>query len=167
MSCDSKAKIKKPDDLIPPKQMEDLLFDMYVANGAVSVPNLNGEKNVNYMHLVYKKYQIDSVRFAESSLYYTSRVNDQERILRNVKVRLDELREKYRKEQDNTTVLQPNNESNTINKKKQNKTKQNKNTINEINKENIKEILDFYNSTFNKNLIFFLANLMYSIRTLQ
>jgi len=100
MSCDSKAKIKKPDDLIPPKQMEDLLFDMYVANGAVSVPNLNGEKNVNYMHLVYKKYQIDSVRFAESSLYYTSRVNDQERILRNVKVRLDELREKYRKEQD-------------------------------------------------------------------
>ena len=100
LSCDSKAKIKKPDDLIPPKQMEDLLFEMYLANGAVSVPNLNGEKNVNYMHLVYKKYQIDSVRFAESSLYYTSRVNDQERILRNVKVRLDELREKYRKEQD-------------------------------------------------------------------
>jgi hypothetical protein len=54
---------------------------------------------------------------------------------------------------EDTNVLQPNNESNTINKKKQNKTKQNKNTINEINKENIKEILDFYNSTFNKNLI--------------
>jgi hypothetical protein len=100
LSCDSKAKIQKPDDLIPPEQMEDLLFDMYVANGAVSVPNLNGEKNVNYMHLVYKKYQIDSVRFAESTLYYTSRVNDQERILRNVKVRLDELSKKYRIEQD-------------------------------------------------------------------
>jgi len=100
LSCDSKAKIKRPDDLIAPDQMENLLYDMYVANGAVSVPNLNGEKNVNYMHLIYKKYQIDSVRFAESSLYYTSRVDDQERILRNVKTRLDELREKYRKEQD-------------------------------------------------------------------
>jgi len=95
ISCNSKADIEKPEDLIPPDQMEDLLFDMYVANGAVSVPNLNGEKNVNYMHLVYQKYQIDSVRFAASNLYYTSRVNDYERIFRNVKVRLDTLREEY------------------------------------------------------------------------
>ncbi|MDZ7612489.1 MAG: DUF4296 domain-containing protein [Flavobacteriaceae bacterium] len=100
IGCNSKADIDKPEDLIPPDQMEDLLFDMYVANGAMSVPNLNGEKNVNYMHLVYQKYQIDSVRFAASNLYYTSRVNDYERIFRNVKVRLDELREEYNIEAD-------------------------------------------------------------------
>lgn len=103
LSCNSKADIEKPEDLIPPDQMEDLLFDMYVANGAVSVPNLNGEKNVNYMHLIYQKYQIDSLRFAASNLYYTSRVNDYERIFRNVKVRLDELREEYKIEQDSLT----------------------------------------------------------------
>lgn len=100
LSCNSKADIDKPEDLIPPDQMEDLLFDMYVANGASSIANLNGEKNVNYMHLVYQKYQIDSMRFAASNLYYTSRVNDYERIFRNVKVRLDELREEYKVEED-------------------------------------------------------------------
>lgn len=80
--------------------MEDLLYDMYVANGAVSVENVNKEKNINYMYFVSQKYQIDSVRFSISNDYYTSQVDEYSKILERVKTRLEEDRELVRFELD-------------------------------------------------------------------
>jgi hypothetical protein len=100
LACQGKTHIEKPENLIPPDVMENLLYDMYLANGAVSVENVNGEKNVKYMYFVSQKYQIDSVRFAISNDYYTSQVDEYSKILERVKTRLEEDRELYRFELD-------------------------------------------------------------------
>jgi hypothetical protein len=100
LACQGKTHIEKPENLIPPDVMEDLLYDMYVANGAVSVENVNEEKNINYMYFVSEKYQIDSVRFSISNDYYTSQVDEYSKILERVKTRLEEDRELVRFELD-------------------------------------------------------------------
>ena len=100
LACEGKTHIEKPENLIPPDVMEDLLYDMYVANGAVSVENVNKEKNINYMYFVSQKYQIDSVRFSISNDYYTSQVDEYSKILERVKTRLEEDRELVRFELD-------------------------------------------------------------------
>lgn len=100
LACEGKTHIEKPVNLIPPDVMEDLLYDMYVANGAVSVENVNKEKNINYMYFVSQKYQIDSVRFSISNDYYTSQVDEYSKILERVKTRLEEDRELVRFELD-------------------------------------------------------------------
>ncbi|MFD1314976.1 DUF4296 domain-containing protein [Namhaeicola litoreus] len=100
LACQGKTHIPKPENLIPPEKMENLLYDMYVANGAVSAENKNGDKNIKYMSFISLKYQIDSVQFAISNEYYTSQVDEYRRILENVKKRLEEDRELVRFEMD-------------------------------------------------------------------
>ncbi|MDP3358350.1 MAG: DUF4296 domain-containing protein [Lutibacter sp.] len=94
MACTSNTIIKKPDNLIPKNQMEDLITDMLIAAGAENIKNINLERNVNYFPLIFEKYGIDSTRFKESNYYYTSQIDDYEKILRKVDERLKALKEK-------------------------------------------------------------------------
>jgi len=100
ISCESKVKYEKPEDLIPKDQMIDLLYDMHLANGTAGVKNKNLEKNLNYMSLVFEKHQIDSTRFASSNLYYISNINEYEDIFEEVKIRLDTLKSEYKRRRD-------------------------------------------------------------------
>jgi len=100
LSCKSKIKFEKPDNLLSKEQMIDLLTDMHIANGASGINNINEEKNKQYMSLVYEKYNIDSVRFAESNMYYTANVNEYEQIFLEVEKRLEVLKKKYETESD-------------------------------------------------------------------
>lgn len=102
MACTSNTIIKKPDNLIPKNQMEDLITDMLIAAGAENIKNINLERNVNYFPLIFEKYGIDSTRFKESNYYYTSQIDDYEKILRKVDERLKALKEKL----DNEIKLQ-------------------------------------------------------------
>jgi hypothetical protein len=92
VACTSNTIYKKPEDLIPPDQMVDLLTDIYLANGAYSVTNKFGQNKVEYMPLVYEKYHIDSARFHHSNIYYMSRIDEYEAIYKEVKKRLIELK---------------------------------------------------------------------------
>ncbi|MDP2088472.1 MAG: DUF4296 domain-containing protein [Flavobacteriaceae bacterium] len=94
-ACTSNTIYKKPDNLISKKVMADILTDMYLAEGARSVHNKDLERSVDYMPLVYEKYQIDSIRFAESNFYYTTKIDDYEAILKTVDNRLKEMKIKY------------------------------------------------------------------------
>ncbi|GAB1308343.1 hypothetical protein KH5_10260 [Urechidicola sp. KH5] len=89
VSCTSNTIYEKPDDLIPQNEMVDLLYDIQIAFGAKSSRNINGDYGVNYMPLVYEKYQIDSARFASSSFYYSTRPDLYSKLMRNVKERLE------------------------------------------------------------------------------
>jgi hypothetical protein len=100
ISCVSKVKYDKPDDLIPKDQMVDLLYDIHLANGTSGVKNIRLEKNVNYMAMVFEKHKIDSIRFASSNLYYISNTNEYEDIFKEVKKRLESLRLDYQKKRD-------------------------------------------------------------------
>jgi hypothetical protein len=90
-SCTSNTIYKKPKDLIPKDTMTSLIVDMYIASSARNVKNINLEKKVNYMSLVYNKYKIDSIRFQESNTYYTSKYEEYELLIKDVKQRLKDI----------------------------------------------------------------------------
>lgn len=96
-SCTSNTIYKKPKNLLTKNEMVNIITDMYIAEGARSVHNLDLERSVDYMPLVYEKYKIDSVRFAESNFYYTTKIDDYEDILKMVENRLKEKKIKYEK----------------------------------------------------------------------
>jgi len=98
VACTSNTIMKKPDDLIPKDQMVDLITDMLLASAGENIKNIHLERKVNYYPLIFDKYQIDSTRFKESNIYYTSRIDDYDEILKKVEIRLKEIREKYEKE---------------------------------------------------------------------
>lgn len=102
IGCTSNTIMKKPDHLIPKKQMVDLLTDLVIASGAENIKNNDLQRNINYYPLVFKKYGIDSARFKESNYYYTSRIDDYEEILKEV----DERLKAFKKELDDQIKLQ-------------------------------------------------------------
>lgn len=97
-SCTSNTIYKKPENLIPRDKMVDILADMQLALGAKSIKNLDGNKNVEYMPLVYKKYGIDSVQFAESNFYYTSNIDEFNKVLRKTQQKLNKIKKQYETE---------------------------------------------------------------------
>lgn len=86
--CTSNTILKKPDNLISKKEMADVLTDMLLATGGKNIKNLNLERKVNYFPLVFEKHQIDSLQFQTSSVFYISRIDDYNDILKDVNQRL-------------------------------------------------------------------------------
>ena len=95
VSCTSNTIYKKPKDLIPKDSMVMLMQEMYVAASARNVKNKELQTKVNYMPLVYDKFKIDSLRFASSNLYYTSKIEIYNEIVEQVKNNLDTLKKQY------------------------------------------------------------------------
>jgi len=89
LSCESKTDYKKPADLIPKEQMINILMDMHLVNGISGVKSKEKIKTGDYMSVLYKKYQVDSGRFAASNLYYISNINEYEEMLEEVEKRLE------------------------------------------------------------------------------
>jgi len=88
VSCNSNTILKKPKDLIPKDEMVNILTDMLIATSAHRLKNKGLMRNINYFPLVFEKYQIDSTRFQTSNFYYTSKIDDYDAILKEVKARL-------------------------------------------------------------------------------
>ena len=90
-SCTSNTIYKEPENLIPKDSMIVLLVDMQLAVGARSGKNIDDKYGLNYMPLIYEKYKIDSTRFAESSFYYSTDIDNYTKILKEVKSRLQKF----------------------------------------------------------------------------
>lgn len=97
-ACTSKTIYKKPENLIPRDTMVALLSDIYLATSATELKTKKGKIHENYMPFVYNKYKIDSVRFLESNIYYTSLVSEYVDILKEAEKLLVEKRNIYEKE---------------------------------------------------------------------
>jgi len=100
LSCESKVNYEKPENLIPRETMIDLLYDMHLAVGTSNLKNKYGEKDRNYMSLVYEKYGVDSTRFAISNIYYTSQAVEYEEMFEEVERRLGILYDQFESERD-------------------------------------------------------------------
>jgi len=87
-SCTENSIIEKPKDLIPKDTMVLLLTDLFIAKSAFTEKNLNNNRKINYMPLVYNKYKIDSARFISSNLFYTSKFEEYELIYKEVNEKL-------------------------------------------------------------------------------
>lgn len=92
LSCTSNTIYKKPDDLIQKDLMIELIGQMQIANAARSTKNLNDERSIEYMALVYRKYGIDSARFARSNFYYSTKIDEYKKMMQSVKLDLEQLK---------------------------------------------------------------------------
>jgi len=105
-ACNSNTLVKKPKNLLTKELMIEIITDTYIAKAASTERNIMGDKHVNYHPLVYKKYQIDSVRFNSSLKYYISRINDSEKIFKAVEQKLEKqvtlLNKELKTEEKNT-----------------------------------------------------------------
>ena len=96
ISCTSNTIFKKPDDLIPKEEMVDLLTDIYLTAASKPYRNKLGERNIDYTFLVYEKYGIDSARFKASNHYYSTKIDEYEKIYLEVEKNLKTLNTKYK-----------------------------------------------------------------------
>ena len=105
VSCTSRTIYKKPDNLIGKQKMIDLWVDIYMANAAKSQKTIDFQKGVNYIPELMKKYGIDSAQFSESNIYYTSRIDEYEKMFLEVEKRLKELKKEYRPESELDSII--------------------------------------------------------------
>ncbi|CAA0150592.1 DUF4296 domain-containing protein [Tenacibaculum maritimum] len=98
VSCTSNTMYEKPKGLIPKDTMAYLLTDLFIAASARQEKNIYLKRRENYLPLVYQKFKIDSLRFYESNVYYTSKIEVYDEILKAVKRNVDTLQKKYEKE---------------------------------------------------------------------
>lgn len=95
LSCTSRTIYKKPENLIAKEKMITIWTDLYLAMGAKSVQTITLEKEKNYIPIVLEKYKIDSVQFSKSNIYYTSRIEEYEKMFQEVQKRLNDLKNIY------------------------------------------------------------------------
>lgn len=89
-ACTDSKQPKKPDNLISKTQMAELLYDLYVINGAKGVNRRTLETNgFNPDTYILTKYGVDSTQFADSNTYYTFDTDTYKTIVDNVKARLE------------------------------------------------------------------------------
>ncbi|NQX99584.1 MAG: DUF4296 domain-containing protein [Flavobacteriaceae bacterium] len=98
LSCTSNTIYKKPEDLISEDSMVVLLRDLYLATSAKNFKNKNLQRKFSYIPLVYEKHKIDSNRFQRSNLYYTSKIDLYEPMLKKVLASLEKDRSLYAKQ---------------------------------------------------------------------
>ena len=76
-----------PENLIDKEKMENIIFDIMILN-ASSGFDLKVDKNLLSDEFIYKKYNIDSLQFFESELYYSKNPRDHYEIYAKVKIRI-------------------------------------------------------------------------------
>lgn len=106
VSCTSKTTYKKPDDLLSKEKMINIWTDIYIARGARTVQTKDSLRNINYLPLVFEKYKIDSAQFSESNLYYTSRIDDYQKMFKEVKMKLEAEKEIYQPKSEMDSIME-------------------------------------------------------------
>ncbi len=108
LSCNDIKKPRKPDNLISRDKMSNIIADISLMNAAKGInKTLLEENDINPLNYIYKKYNIDSIQFAESNNYYAHDINKYEDIylkakegLEKQKAEITRLQEIERKEKD-------------------------------------------------------------------
>lgn len=86
--------IDKPDNLISKEKMADIYFDVSLWNAAKSTNmQVINDHSILPQEYIFKKYGIDSVQLAQSSIYYASQPNLHAEIFKDVEERLTTLKE--------------------------------------------------------------------------
>ena len=74
-ACSSNTIYKEPENLIPKDSMMMVIEDLIIASSSKHLNNKNNKNNINYLPLVKEAYKIDSTRFMQSNIYYTSKID--------------------------------------------------------------------------------------------
>ena len=93
--CTGVEKPVKPEKLISKSKMIDILTDAYLSNAARSINSKDiRDKGLQLDSLIFKKYQIDSLQFAQSNVYYATDLNVYAEIFQKVEVKLQAVKDK-------------------------------------------------------------------------
>jgi Domain of unknown function (DUF4296) len=98
VSCNNNSidRPKKPKNLIKKDKMADIIFDMSIFTAAKGVnKKLIERKGILPEAYVYKKYNIDSLQFAQSNEYYAYNLDSYEEIYDKVKQKLKKQKAYY------------------------------------------------------------------------
>ncbi|MGB5459162.1 MAG: DUF4296 domain-containing protein [Eudoraea sp.] len=96
-SCGEEV-IDKPVNLISKEKMIDILYDLAIIDAAKSTgPHAMENKNFVPMEFIYNKYEIDSMQFVSSDLYYASKPLEYEDIYEKLEDRIIRERERFQK----------------------------------------------------------------------
>ena len=94
-SCQDIKEIKKPDNLIPEDKMVEVLTELSLLNSAKNYnKRLLEESGVQPDEYLYSKYDIDSLKLAESTTYYAKKYDKFEGIYQKVKQNLETMKAK-------------------------------------------------------------------------
>lgn len=94
--CSELGKPKKPDNLIPEKDMVAILVDLAVLSSAKGVNKMTLQNNgISPEEYVYKTHKIDSLQFLNSNNYYAYKTENYEAILKRVEDSLKSLKSLY------------------------------------------------------------------------
>ncbi len=94
----SEEVIEKPENLIPKDQMVEILYDLAIINSAKkSNPSYLTERGIEAMPFIYRRYDIDSLQFVQSDIYYASRPSEYEEIYSILEARLEKEKSEYDK----------------------------------------------------------------------
>lgn len=96
-ACTSNTIYKEPENLIPKDSMLIIIEDLIVASSSRHLNNKNGKNNINYLPLIKEKYKIDSTRFTESNIYYTSKIDTYVEMLTEVRENISLKRKHFKK----------------------------------------------------------------------
>lgn len=81
--------VSKPKNLIPEKQMVEILYDMSLLDAIrTQAPYSPGKPTVNTREFIYKKYKVDSVQLVQSNRYYISQIEVYKKMYDQVNERL-------------------------------------------------------------------------------
>jgi hypothetical protein len=94
-SCTSNTIFEKPKDLIPKDSMSLLVQEMLIASSSKFFKNKDLQKNIDYMPFVYDRFQIDSVRFQSSNMYYMTKIDEYQEIFDDAKAKLEAKKKLY------------------------------------------------------------------------
>ncbi len=89
LSC-TKQVVKEPDNLISEDKMVDIIYDLSILEAIRTQRPMSIEKNnLDPRTYIYRKYEIDSVQFAESNKFYAGDVARYKKIYETVDKRLE------------------------------------------------------------------------------
>jgi len=94
VACNDNA-APKPEKLLDSGEMVDILYDIALIQAVKSFqPAALDSSHVNTHTYIYKKYNIDSLTFAQNNLYYASDIEEYEKMQAKVSERIKENKEK-------------------------------------------------------------------------
>lgn len=76
-SCQKVVRPEKPEKLLPKDKMIAIMAESYTGNSARSIDNRTlRNSGVKLDSILYTKFDVDSITFAESNAYYASQLNE-------------------------------------------------------------------------------------------
>lgn len=93
LGCQDVKYPEKPDNLIPESKMVDVLAEVYLSNATRSKDiRIIREKGYKLDSMLYKKFTIDSVQFAQSHAFYSTDIDGYTAMFEKVKVKLEKIK---------------------------------------------------------------------------